>query len=416
MPVHASEDQCAAERLAGNPVTPYLGGFAHWLEEDGYQPSTVRAKLRLLEELGGWLAGRGWPVTVFEEGPAETFLIERQQEGRPVRSHQTTLRQFLAHLRASGVVAAPPSAPLVVPSALAQLLGAYEKHLRAERGLSVATVTAYVPLVRHFLKERFGDGSIRLGELVPADSAHFIRGHARSMSPGRARLLVTALRSFFRFLLEQGEIEVDLAASVPAVANWRLASLPRYLGSEAVEHLLSACCRSTSTGRRNYAVLLLLARLGLRAGEVVALELDDIDWRAGEILVRGKGLVHDRLPLPSEVGEALAAYLKTDRPFSLTRRVFVCRRAPWRGFAGSSSVSSIVRRACGRAGLCPPHQGAHLLRHSLATGMLNRGASFAEIGELLRHRAQTSTEIYAKVDVAALRLLAQPWPGNGGGR
>ncbi len=414
MPVHTSEDQLAAERLAGNPVTPYLGGFAHWLGEQGYHPSTMRAKLRLLEELGGWLAGRRLPVTLFAEGLAETFLTERQKEGRPVRSHQTTLRQFLAHLRARGVVAAPPSAPRVAPSALTQLLGHYERHLRAERGLSAATVTNYVPLVGRFLKERFGEGPLRLGELVPADSAHFIRRHARSMSPGRARLLVTALRSFFRFLLEQGEIEVDLAICVPAVANWRLASLPRYLDSEAVERLLNACCRSTSTGRRNYAVLLLLARLGLRAGEVVTLELNDIDWRAGEILVRGKGILHDRLPLPSEVGEALAAYLKTDRPSCPSRRVFICRRAPWRGFAGASSVSSIVRRACARAGLCPPHQGAHLLRHSLATGMLGRGASLVEIGELLRHRAQTSTEIYAKVDLAALRLLAQPWPGDGG--
>jgi site-specific recombinase XerD len=416
MPVHASEDQPAAERLVGSAVTPYLGGFAHWLEEQGYHPSTVRAKLRLLEELGEWLDNHGWPVTIFEEGLAETFLDERRREGQSTRSHQTSLAQFLAHLRASEVVAAAPPSPLLVQSPLAQLLGQYEKHLRAERGLTVATVTNYVPLVRHFLKERFGEGSLLLTELVPADSARFIRRQAPTMSPGRARLLVTALRSFFRFLLKQGEIKVDLAASVLAVANWRLASVPRYLGPEAVERLLSTCCRSTSTGRRNYAVLLLLARLGLRAGEVVALELGDIDWRAGEILVRGKGLLHDRLPLPSEVGEALAAYLKTDRPCSPTRRVFVCRRAPWRGFAGASSVSSIVRRACARAGLCPPNQGAHLLRHSLATGMLNRGASFAEIGELLRHRAQSSTEIYAKVDVAALRLLAQPWPGNGGGR
>jgi len=416
MPVHASEDQCATERLAGNPVTPYLGGFAHWLEEQGYRPSTMREKLRLLADLDGWLARRRLPVTVFAEGLAETYLHERQQKHRAVRSQQTTLRQFLAYLRAGGVLALPPSAPLLVPTALTQLLGQYEMYLCAERGLSAATATNYVPLVGRFLSERFGDGPLRLGELVPADSARFIRRHARSVSPGRARLLVTALRSFFRFLLQAGETEVDLAASVPAVATWRLASLPRYLDSEAVEQLLNPCPQRTSTAQRNHAILLLCARLGLRAGEVVALELGDIDWRAGEILVRGKGLAHDRLPLPREVGEALAAYLTTDRPSCPTRRVFVCGRAPVRGLAGSSSVSSIVRRACAQAGLCPPHQGAHLLRHSLATGMLSRGASFAEIGELLRHRAHTSTEIYAKVDLSALRLLAQPWPGDGGGR
>jgi integrase len=277
-------------------------------------------------------------------------------------------------------------------------------------------VVNYLPLVRRFLRERFGEGPLPLRELTPADSFRFIQSHAPFMSAGRAKLLVTALRSFFRFLLEHGQIEVDLAACVPTMANWRLSTVPRYLPAEEIERVLGSCDRTTATGRRNYAVLLLLARLGLRAGEVVALELEDIDWRAGEILVRGKGLFHDRLPLPSEVGEALAAYLQADRPPGRTRRVFIGRKAPWRGFAGASTVSTIVRRALVKADLHPPNQGAHLLRHSLATGMLNRGASLAEIGELLRHRAASSTEIYAKVDVRALRVLAQPWPGAGGER
>ncbi|MCH7565905.1 MAG: tyrosine-type recombinase/integrase, partial [Gemmatimonadetes bacterium] len=189
-----------------------------------------------------------------------------------------------------------------------------------------------------------------------------------------------------------------------------------YLSVEEIEDLLDACDQSTRTGRRDYAILVLLARLGLRAGEVVALELDDIDWRAGEIVVRGKGLLHDRLPLPPEVGEALAAYLRWHRPPVSTRRVFVRMRAPLRGFAGPSTVSTIVRRALDRAGLNPPLKGAHLLRHSLATGMLRSGASMAEIGEILRHRSPNTTEIYAKIDFVGLRPLAQPWPVAGGGR
>jgi site-specific recombinase XerD len=227
--------------------------------------------------------------------------------------------------------------------------------------------------------------------------------------------MVTALRSFLRFLLQRGEIDVDLAASVLTVADWRLSTVPKYLAAEEIERLLEALDRGTSTGRRDYAILLLLARLGLRAGEVVALELEDIDWRAGELNVRGKGLRHDRLPLLSEVGEALAAYLHTDRPKSPTRRVFLCMKAPCRGLAGPSTVTTIVRRALERAGLHPPTKGAHLLRHSLATGMLNHGASMAEVRELLRHRASATTEIYAKVDFSALRALAQPWPSIGGG-
>jgi site-specific recombinase XerD len=236
------------------------------------------------------------------------------------------------------------------------------------------------------------------------------------MSPGRVKLMVTALRSFLRFLFQHGQIEANLAEAVPAVVDWRLSTIPKYLSVEEIEGLLDACDQSTSTGRRDRAILLLLARLGLRAGEVVALELDDIDWRAGEIVVRGKGLLHDHLPLLPEVGEALAAYLRSDRPLVSTRRVFVRMWAPLRGFAGPSTVSTIVRRALERAGLNPPAKGAHLFRHSLATGMLRSGASMAEIGEILRHRRPSTTEIYAKIDTGGLRSLAQPWPVGGGGR
>jgi len=228
---------------------------------------------------------------------------------------------------------------------------------------------------------------------------------------------VTALRSILRFFLQRGAIERDLAACVPRVADWRLATLPKYLSPEEIDRLLRACDQRTSIGRRDLAILRLLAHLGLRAGEVVGLELDDIHWRAGEITVRGsKRLPHDRLPLLAEVGDALATYVHRDRPRHATRRVFLCTKAPRRGFAGPSTVSTIVQRALARAGLCPAIHGAHLLRHSLATRMLRQGASLSEIGQVLRHRAVNTTEIYAKVDLAGLRALAQPWPGTGGAR
>src|SRR5437879_431748 len=225
--------------------------------------------------------------------------------------------------------------------------------------------------------------------------------------------MATALRSFFRFLLQKGELPVDLAASVPTVANWRLSTVPKYLTAEEVKRVLQTCDRRTATGRRDYAVLLLLARLGLRAGEVVALRLEDTNWRAGEILVRGKGSFHDRMPLPPDVGEALTFYLRQDRPACRTRRLFVCMKAPCRGLAGPSTLTTIVRRALARADLHPPFKGAHLLRHSLATSMLRSGATMAEIGEVLRHRAPNTTEIYAKVDFEGLRSLPHPWPMGG---
>jgi len=228
--------------------------------------------------------------------------------------------------------------------------------------------------------------------------------------------MVTALRSFLRFLFERGEIETDLAASVPTVAHWRLAGVPRYLDDDEVEKLLGSRDLSTATGRRDRAILLLLARLGLRAGEIVALRLEDLHWREGEFTVRGKGRYHDRLPLPREVGEAIALYLQKDRPSCRSRRVFLRRKAPLRGFAGPGTVTTIVRRAIDQAGLEPSEKGAHLLRRSLATGMLGRGATLAEIGQILRHRSPNSTEIYAKVDIGGLRSLARPWPLAGGGR
>ena len=264
--------------------------------------------------------------------------------------------------------------------------------------------------------ERFREKPLVIREVRSSDVSDFILRHAPTMSPRRAQLVTAAFRSFFRFLFQDGELQVNLALSVPSVADRRLATIPKYLCPDQVEWVLGTCNRQTATGRRDYAILLLLARLGLRAGEVVSLQLDDVDWRAGELLVRGKGLLHDRMPLPVDVGEALTSYLRTDRPPCKTRRVFVCMKAPRSGFAGPSTLTTIVRRALDRADLYPALRGAHVLRHSLATTMLRSGASMNEIGEILRHRTPNTTEIYAKLDFDGLRTLAHPWPSVGGGR
>lgn len=403
-----------ADRLRGSPLAPHLDSFAASLRDDSYRDSTTRSKLLLLFAFGQWLSRNKFGIAALEEKLVGAFIDDQQRAGRSVRGHAKTACQFLEHLRKHDVV--PPLRLACDDSPLVHLLGQYEKHLLMERGLTTATVINYLPFIRSFLTQRFGEGPLFLQDLVSSDSSRFILRYADSMSIGRAKLMVTALRSFFRFLLQHGQIGVDLAASVPTVADWRQSTVPKYIPAEEIERLLASTDLGTSTGRRNFAVLLLLARLGLRAGEVVALELKDIDWRQGVIMIRGKGLLHDRLPLVSEVGEALAAYLHADRPKSPTRRVFICMQAPYRGFAGPSTVTSIVRRALEKAGLHPPIKGAHLLRHSLATGMLNHGASMAEVGELLRHRASDTTEIYAKVNLPGLRSLAQPWPSVGGGQ
>jgi integrase/recombinase XerD len=287
----------------------------------------------------------------------------------------------------------------------------YERYLIQERGLAATTRTRYLELVRRLLgqgSEQCSTGHEGIGaEQISA----FMMSEARRVCTKTLQMTATALRSFLRFLFRQGLIATDFANSVPAARSWALAALPRYLPPEQVEQLLESCDRTTSIGRRDYAILLLLARLGLRATEVVALTLDDIDWRAGEFLVRGKGYIQDRLPLPHDVGAALTAYIQQDRR-SDTRRLFIPIKGPQTTFTSGASITVILGRALRRAGLQAPAKGigSHLLRHSLATSMIRRGASLAEIGSVLRHRSPNTTTIYAKVDIEGLRSIAPPWP------
>jgi site-specific recombinase XerD len=282
-----------------------------------------------------------------------------------------------------------------------------------DRGLSPSTLLNYVPVAEQFLAERFHNAVPNFAMIQATHVTGFVLRHARQLSPVRAGLMVTALRSFFRYLRHRGVIATDLAACVPTVPNWSLSTIPRFLPAAAVERILECCDQTTSVGRRNHTILLLLARLGVRAGEVVGLSLDDIDWSTGQITIRGKGGKSAQLPLVNDVGSALADYLRHDRPRSATRRVFLRQRAPLVGFGNSSTISSLVRRALKHAGVESVHTGAHVLRHSLATSLLRQGGSLDEIGELLRHQSPNTTAIYAKVDVTALHTLALPWPGGG---
>lgn len=408
------KDSAAPHRLRASLLAPYLDGFAARVSRLGYARSTVQTQLRLVVDVGRWLRRHALSVKDLDTSVAERFLSPRRRRKREGRGDPETLRLFLDHLRADGVL--PPPPPLVDRSPLGRLETRYEEYLRNERGLSLLTGHRYWFVLRRFLGGRFGDGPLRLRDLRPDDVTRFLLQYPPCRPPHGALLHVSALRSFLRFLFQEGDTDRDLSAAVPTVRRWRLVDVPKYLKPAEVEALLKSCDRTSSVGRRDYAVLLLLARLGLRAGEVVRLELGDLDWRAGELTVRGKGSVHDRLPLPRDVGAALAAYLRTARPPCPTRWVFLRMKAPLRGFNHPSTVSTIVRRALARAGLTPPIHGAHLLRHSLATGLLRRGASLAEIGELLRHRAPNTTEIYAKVALDGLRALARPWPTVGGVR
>jgi site-specific recombinase XerD len=289
---------------------------------------------------------------------------------------------------------------------------AYEQHLREARALATATIVNYVPFIRSFLQHRFGDRPVTLSHLCANDVVRFVQHQAARLQPKRAKLMTSALRSFLQYARYCGEVTLDLAAAVPTVANWSMTSIPRAISADHVQRLLASIDRRTAIGRRDYAILLLLARLGLRSSEVVALELDDIDWTIGRRSVRGKSGQRGELPLSAEVGEAIAAYLRRGRPHNTSRRVFLRVKAPVGGFRGAGGVGSVVRHALLRAGIEAPTYGAHQFRHGLATEMLRHGASLAEIGEVLGHRHPQTTKIYAKVDLQALRTLALPWPGG----
>ena len=399
------------ERLRQGPLSEHLDAYAAGVAEQGYGHDSIRQQIVVIADLSRWLKQKQINVQALDSGVVDRFLRLRRQQKRIRRGDPKALQRLLTMLGQKGVVK-PHDAP-VADNGPSKITNEFRRYLLQERGLSQSTLLNYVPVVEQFLSERFHNRAPNFDMLRAPHVTGFVLRHARQLSPMRAGLMVTALRSFFRYLRHRGAIATDLAGCVPTVPKWSLSTVPRFLPAATVERVLKVCDRKTPVGRRNHAILLMLARLGLRAGEVVGLNLDDIDWSTGQITIRGKGGKSAQLPLAADVGTALAAYLRHDRPRSATRRVFLRHRAPLIGFGNSSTVSSLVRRALKHAGVKSAHTGAHVLRHSLATSLLRQGGSLDEIGELLRHQSPNTTAIYAKVDVTALQTLALPWPGGG---
>lgn len=389
------------------PLAPHRESLWAELRAQRYTPLSSANLVRVMAHLSRWLAANELDPAELTEERLEKFLVCRRAAGYTAWLSRRGLTPIVAHLRRVGVVpAAPDESRAATP--LEELLQQYEQYLLQERGLVPMTVQNYVRVVRRFLSRRSGEGLDLVG-LGAADITSFVIAEARRWSVGTAKLSVTALRSLLRYLYLRGAVSVDLAAAVPAVAGYRLSGLPKALQPEQVEQLLRSVDRDTPNGRRDYAVLVLLARLGLRRGEVASLELEDVHWARGEITVHGKGNRRETLPLPEDVGQAVADYLRWGRPASPCRSLLLTARAPYRGVA-SSAVAAIVNQAAARAGL--GGLGAHALRHTAATRMLAHGASLPEIAQVLRHRSLETTAIYAKVDREALRSLCRRWPGR----
>jgi site-specific recombinase XerD len=397
------------ERLRQGPLSEHLDAYATAVAAQGYGRHSIREQIVVIADFSRWLRQKQIEIQTLDSEVVDRFLRLRRRQQRVRRGDPKALGRLLTMLCQLGVVKHQPP---VADTAHSTIIAEFQRHLLQERGLSPLTLLNYVPVVEQFLTDQFHLRAPNFAILRATHVTGFVMRRAHQLSPVRAGLMVTALRSFLRYLRQRGAIATDLAGCVPTVPNWSLSTLPRFLPAATVERILECCDRKTPVGRRNHAILLLLARLGLRAGEVVGLSLDDIDWSTGQITIRGKGGRSAQLPLAADVGAALAAYLRHDRPRSTTRSMFIRHRAPLVGFGNSSTISSLVRRALEHAGVESPHTGAHVLRHSLATSLLRKGGSLDEIGELLRHQSPDTTAIYAKVDVTALHTLALPWPGS----
>ncbi len=380
------------------PLAPFEAEFRAELARVGYASRSARDLAQAMSRVSRWLEDRALPPG----GLTPQVVAD-------LRGELSGVGPVLRFLRDVGVVGGTDGR-VAEAGPVEALLGEFGTWLAGERGLAAATVDCYGKQARAFLVHLPEPLDGALQRLDAGQVTLFMLDYCRDRNTWSAKAAVTAIRALLRFLYVAGHVPVPLAAAVPAVAGWRLASLPRGLDADQVALLLDSCDQDTVVGRRDYAILTLLARLGLRGAEVAGLELGDLDWRGGEIVIRGKGNRIERLPLPMVVGEAVAAYLTGGRPRCDAATVFCTVRAPYRPLS-PAAVRAIMAHACQRAGLA--RVGAHRLRHFLATDMLRAGAPLAEVGQVLRHRSQLATAIYAKVDQNVLRTLARPWPDGG---
>ena len=408
-----NEDVVLSRPLEG-PLSAHIEAFAASLREQGYAPKTRHSQVLLAACFSLWLGQKAIRVRdVVGNKHLTQYLRSRARHSRIHRGDVATLKQFLEFLRRKSIVPTEKTSPRPL-TPIEQETRAFETYLRNERALAETTIAYCVRLTRRFLTDWFGNGRVMLSRLSAGDVVRFVQRQVPRLHWKNAKRLAAVLRSFLNHARYRGDITCDLAGAVPCVPAWSMTSIPRAIGADAVRQVLASIDRRTPAGRRDYAVLLLLARLGLRAGEVALLELDDIDWAAGGLRVRGKGGQFATLPLSAEVGKAIVSYLRHGRPQSTSRRVFLRLKAPIRGFVGQQAITALVGYCLARAGIKSPSKGAHQFRHALAVQMLRHGASLTEIGEVLRHRSPQTTMIYAKVDLEALRPLALPWPGGAG--
>jgi len=396
--------------VVSGPLEPLAGDFTRELLRQGYTKGSALHQIHLVAHLSRWLTDEGLDVGDLCLEKVVRFLQVRRSAGYSELLSVQALTPFLNHLRNLKII--PDEIPTQSHEPMELLLDRFRNYLETERGLGHINTHPYINEARTFLKTRISSNGhdLELSNLNTHDVTTFVVTLCQRQAKRTTKKSVTALRSFLRFLFVNAVIKRQLASAVPSICTRQLIGIPKYLEPKQVNKMLAACDRRTRTGCRDFAIIKLLARLGLRAGEVAALKLDNIDWRTGEIIVKGKANRLDRLPLPKDVGEALAVYLNRGRPVGIeSRQIFLRAIAP-HGALRNTGVRKVVAFAAQRAGL--GRVGTHRLRHTLATQMLRAGASLPEVGQVLRHSRNLTTAIYAKVDLKALRTIAPAWVGG----
>ena len=398
---------CVIRSYRSSLLSDHVDAFAAQLIERGHPIPEVRRKLNVVPHLSRWMKKRGIVLAGLGEPQIQQFLAYRQRRGcfGILQSQRVALSLLVEEFRAKGIIPDAPAPESSVPK-IDALVHIFTNYLKDQRGLQPGTYEYYAKYARIFIVHCFGVSSVSFSNLTGKRIQDFILLQSRSQGAKSCQKITTALKSFLKFLFLYGKTESDLAIFVPTVSNRRNTHIPCFLSPVEVQKVLNSCNLKSSMGRRDYAILLLLARFGLRSGEVRNLTLEDISWDSGEITIRGKSRRENRFPLPQDVGGAIVQYLKTDRPSCSSRNLFICTRAPYRGLSNASSLGIIVTRALKRSGLNPPQKGAHLLRHSAATQILRGGASLNDVGEILRHRQINTSAIYAKVDLPRLKILS----------
>lgn len=397
-------------RLRNGPHGQLVERYAARVVTDGLVPHGTWRCLNVVGGLLCWIANHRCVLADLDDRMVEQYLRHRVTKQSIQPGDRSALKRWLSVLREEGAIA-----PAVLPPLTAhdRIFREFDAYLRTERGLAPKSIIRHLPVIRRFLHEVCPAGDDDLGKISQTEVIHYVERHAQDWSPGTGKAMCWSLRAFLRYLHHQGLNRHALAGCVPSIRRWKLTSLPTFLPTAQVQKALDGCDRTTLMGRRDYAILMLLAKLGLRADEVATLTLDDIDWRASELLVHAKGRQRARMPISPDVGEAIVAYLRNGRPKASCRRLFIRAIAPHVGFASGCAITMIAKTALDRVGIkgCA-HRGAHIFRHSLATELLRSGATLTEIGQLLRHESHDTTRIYAKVDIEALRRLSPPWPGD----